>query len=95
MLLAAGPRGTQERRGIGCAFQHTGSLQVTDANAYLIRGSRGLGVSQGMYGVRTEAINFRGKLQLSSTLSQTTTGTQSAVLRVLKPFFKDDSTEKR
>jgi len=35
MLLATGPRGTQERRGIGCAFQHTGSLQVTDANAYL------------------------------------------------------------
>jgi hypothetical protein len=44
---------------------------------------------KGWYGKRTEAINFRGKLQLSSTLSQTTTGTKSALLRVLDPFFKD------
>jgi hypothetical protein len=34
------------------------------------------------YGVRTEAINLGGKLQLSSKLWQTTTGMKSALLRV-------------
>jgi hypothetical protein len=43
---------------------------------------------KGWYGVRTEAINLRGKLQLSSKLSQTTTGMKSALLRVLNPHVK-------
>ena len=68
-----------------------GSLSVTDANAYfspLEFTVPGAFVSfKGWYGVRTEAINFRGKLQLSSTLSQTTTGIKSALLRVLNPFL--------
>jgi len=55
-----------------------GSLQGTDANAYfspLESAVPGAFVSlKGWYGVRKEAINFRGKRQLSSTLSQTTTG---------------------
>jgi hypothetical protein len=70
-----------------------GSLQGTDANAYfspLEFAVPGAFVSlKGWYGVRKEAINFRGKRQLSSTLSQTTTGIKSTLLRVLDPFFKD------
>jgi hypothetical protein len=70
-----------------------GSLQVTDANAYfspLEFAVPGASVSlKGWYGVRSEAIDFRGKLQLSSKLSQTTTGMKSALLRVLNPLFKD------
>lgn len=70
-----------------------GSLQVTDANAYfspLEFAVPGALVSlKGWYGVRTEAINLHGKLQLSSKLSQTTTGMKSALLRVLNPFFKE------
>jgi hypothetical protein len=68
-----------------------GSLQVTDANAYfspLEFAVPGAFVSlKGWYGVRTEAIDFLGKLQLSSKLSQTTTGIESALLKVLNPFF--------
>ncbi len=66
-----------------------GTLQVTDANAYfspLEFAVPGALVSlKGWYGVKTEAINLHGKLQLSSKLSQTTTGMKSALLRVLNP----------
>jgi AsmA-like C-terminal region len=44
---------------------------------------------RGSYGLRTEAIDLRGHLQLASRLSHTTTGVKSALLRILDPLFKD------
>lgn len=70
-----------------------GSLRVGEAQAYFSKLEftvPGACVSlKGSYGLRTEAIDLHGQLQLSSKLSHTTKGVKSALLRVLDPFFKD------
>jgi hypothetical protein len=70
-----------------------GSLLVGEAQAYFSKLEftvPGACVSlKGSYGLRSEAIDLHGQLQLSSKLSHTTKGVKSALLRVLDPFFKD------
>ena len=72
-----------------------GNLRVGEANAYfsaLQLTVPGAFLSlNGSYGLKSEELDFRGKLQLSSKLSQTTVGAKSVLLRALNPFFKDGS----
>ena len=42
---------------------------------------------QGSYGLRTEAIDLHGRLELSAKLSHTTKGIKSVLLHGLDPFF--------
>ncbi len=42
----------------------------------------------GTYGLRTQALDFRGSLQLDATISQTTTGVKSVFLKLVDPLFK-------
>lgn len=77
----------------GVSSDVRGSLLVGDAQAYFSKLEftvPGACVSlKGSYGLRTEAIDLHGQLQLSSKLSHTTKGAKSALLRVLDPFFRD------
>jgi hypothetical protein len=70
-----------------------GSLLVGEAQAHFSKLEftvPGACVSlKGSYGLRTEAIDLHGQIQLSSKLSHTTKGVNSVLLRVLDPFFKD------
>lgn len=43
----------------------------------------------GSYGLKTEAIDLHGRLELSAKLSHTTKGIKSVLLRGLDPFFKN------
>ncbi len=43
---------------------------------------------QGRYGLKNEELDFRGTLRLDATLSQTTTGFKSFLLKAVDPFFK-------
>jgi hypothetical protein len=44
----------------------------------------------GSYGLRTEDLDFHGKVQLQAKLSQTTTGFKSFLLKLADPFFKKE-----
>lgn len=72
-----------------------GNLQVRDAQAQfstLEFKVPGAFVSlKGSYGLKTEVIDLHGSLQLSSKLSQTTTGLKSVWLKALDPLFRDGS----
>jgi len=45
-------------------------------------------VLEGSYGLRGERLDFTGELKLDATVSQTTTGFRSVLLRAVDPFFK-------
>ena len=45
-------------------------------------------VLAGSYGLRGERLDFTGELRLDATISQTTTGFKSLLLRAVDPFFK-------
>ena len=45
-------------------------------------------VLEGSYGLRGERLDFTGELRLDATVSQTTTGFRSVLLRAVDPFFK-------
>jgi hypothetical protein len=45
-------------------------------------------VLEGTYGLRGERLDFIGELKLDATVSQTTTGFRSVLLRAVDPFFK-------
>ena len=45
-------------------------------------------VLEGSYGLRGERLDFTGELKLDATVSQTTTGFKSVLLRAVDPFFK-------
>ena len=45
-------------------------------------------VLEGSYGLRGERLDFTGELKLDATVSQTTTGFRSFLLRAVDPFFK-------
>ena len=45
-------------------------------------------VLAGSYGLRGERLDFTGELRLDATISQTTTGFKSFLLRAVDPFFK-------
>jgi hypothetical protein len=66
---------------VGQANAYFSALQFTVPGAFLSL--------NGSYGLKSQELDFRGKLQLSSKLSQTTTGAKSVLLRMLNPFFKD------
>src|SRR5262249_26974761 len=42
---------------------------------------------QGIYGLRSEQLNFRGELKLQAKLSQTTRGIKSYLLKPIDPLF--------
>ena len=44
----------------------------------------------GSYGLKTEELDFRGKLHLQAKLSQLTTGVKSFLLKPFDPFFRKD-----
>jgi hypothetical protein len=72
-----------------------GNLQVRDAQAQfsmLEFAVPGASASlKGSYGLKSEAIDLHGRLQLSSKLSQTTMGLTSVWLRALDPLFRGGS----
>jgi hypothetical protein len=43
---------------------------------------------QGVYGLLSEDLNFRGNLRMKAKLSQTTTGIKSVLLKAIDPLFK-------
>ena len=45
-------------------------------------------VLEGSYGLRGERLDFTGELKLDATVSQTTTGFKSVLLRAVDPFFR-------
>lgn len=45
-------------------------------------------VLEGTYGLRGERLDFTGELKLDATVSQTTTGFRSVLLRAVDPFFR-------
>jgi hypothetical protein len=45
-------------------------------------------VLEGSYGLKGERLDFTGELRLDATVSQTTTGFKSFLLRAVDPFFK-------
>ena len=92
--LSRRAQGKPEEEGIsGVTSDIRGNLRVGQANAYFsalqftVPGA--LLSLNGSYGLKSQELDFRGKLQLSSKLSQTTTGAKSVLLRMLNPFFKD------
>jgi len=42
----------------------------------------------GQYGLITEVIDFRGKVQMDAKLSETTTGFKSVFMKIVDPFFR-------
>lgn len=63
---------------------HNATIQFSDLTFRV----EGAAVSlHGTYGLRTEALDFRGTLTLDAKLSQTTTGVKSFFLKVVDPFF--------
>jgi AsmA-like protein len=94
--LSRRAQGKPEDEGIsGVTSDIRGNLRVVQANAYfsaLKFAVPGAAMSlSGSYGLKSEELDFRGKLELSSKLSQMTTGAASVLLRALNPFFKDGS----
>lgn len=45
---------------------------------------------EGTYGLKTEQIDFHGKLRMKARISETTTGAKSFFLKALDPFFRKD-----
>jgi len=45
---------------------------------------------EGTYGLRDEHIDLRGRIHMDATLSQTTTGFKSFLLKLVEPFFSGD-----
>jgi len=44
----------------------------------------------GVYGLRSEELNFEGTAQVDAKLSQMTTGKKRALLKIVDPFFRKD-----
>ena len=42
----------------------------------------------GGYGLRSEELDFKGKVRLQATVSQLTTGFRSILLKMVDPFFR-------